>query len=122
MNAEMIRVVNTLQGEAFSFLGCDFRRVLHRRQQPDSLLTPRQNAWLTLTAESRQILRENGAQPVPAILQRLNPVLAGSTTAGWPIRTKPLVRSGMIKRCRCVGSCVTTMGDVLDLLRRFLDW
>jgi len=40
VNTEKTRVVNTLQGEAFSFLGFDFRRVLNRRQQAYVLLTP----------------------------------------------------------------------------------
>jgi hypothetical protein len=35
------------------------------------LLTPRKKA------EIRQIMRESVAQPVPAIIQRMNPVLAG---------------------------------------------
>jgi len=77
VNAEKTRVVNTLQGEAFSFLGFDFRRVLNRRQQPYVLLTPRKKARLAIKAEIRQIMRESGAQPVPAIIQRINPVLAG---------------------------------------------
>jgi RNA-directed DNA polymerase len=77
VNAEKTRVVNTPQGEAFSFLGFDFRRVLNRRQQPYILLTPRKKARLAIQAEVRKIVRESGAQPVPAIIQRLNPVLAG---------------------------------------------
>jgi RNA-directed DNA polymerase len=77
VNAEKTRVVNMLQGEAFSLLGFDVRRVLNRRQQPYVLLTPRKQARLAMKAESRQIMRESGAQPVPAIIQRINPVLAG---------------------------------------------
>jgi RNA-directed DNA polymerase len=77
VNADKTRVINTLQGEAFSFLGFDFRRVLNRRQHPYILLTPRKTARLSIKAEIRQIVRESGAQPVPAIIQRLNPVLAG---------------------------------------------
>jgi RNA-directed DNA polymerase len=77
VNAEKTRVVNTRQGEAFSFLGFDVRRVLNRRQQPYVLLTPRKKARLASKAEIRQIMRESGAQPVPAIIQRINPVLAG---------------------------------------------
>jgi RNA-directed DNA polymerase len=77
VNAEKTGVVNTLPGEAFSFLGFDFRRVLNRRQQPSILLTPRQHARLAIKAEIRQIMRESAAQPLPAIIQRPNPVLAG---------------------------------------------
>jgi RNA-directed DNA polymerase len=77
VNAEKTRVVNTHQGEAFSFLGFEFRRVLNRRQQPYILLTPRKKARLAIKAEIRQIVRESGAQPVPDIIQRLNPVVAG---------------------------------------------
>ena len=84
VNAEKTRVVTTLEGEAFSPLSFDVRRVLNRRQQPYVLLTPRKKARLAIKAEICQIMRESGAQPVPAIIQRINPVLAGSTTSGWP--------------------------------------
>jgi RNA-directed DNA polymerase len=77
VNADKTRVVTTLQGEAFSLLGFDVRRVLHRRQQPYVRLTPRKKARLAIKAEIRPIMRESGAQPVPAIIQRLNPLLAG---------------------------------------------
>ena len=74
VNAEKTRVVTTLQGEAFSFLDFDVRRVLNQRQQPYVRLTPRKKARLAIKAESCQIMRESGAQPVPAIIQRINPV------------------------------------------------
>jgi len=77
VNAEKPRVVNPLQGEAVSFLGFDLRRVLNRRQHPYILRTPRKKARLAIKAEIRQIMRESGAQPLPAIIQRLNPGLAG---------------------------------------------
>ena len=34
-------------------------------------------ATVAIKVEVRQIMRESGAQPVPAIIQRINPVLAG---------------------------------------------
>jgi hypothetical protein len=76
-NADKTRVVNTLEGNAVSFLGFDVRRVLNRRQQPSMLLTPRKKARVASKAEVRKSVRERGAQPVPASIQRLNPVLAG---------------------------------------------
>src|SRR5215831_16985797 len=49
----------------------------NRRQPPYGLLTPRKKARLAMKAEIRQIMRESRAPPVPAIIQRMNPVLAG---------------------------------------------
>ena len=77
VKADKTPVVNTLQGEACSCLGFDVRRVVNRRQQPSMLLTPRKTARLALKAEVRKMVRESGAPPVPAMIQRLTPVVAG---------------------------------------------
>ncbi len=77
VNEEKTQVVDTLQGEAFSFLGFDFRRVRNRRGQPYILLTPRKKARLRIKAEIREIIRRSGYKPTPEIIQDLNAVVRG---------------------------------------------
>jgi hypothetical protein len=77
MNEEKTKTVNTLQGEAFSFLGFDFRRVLNRRGQYYVLLVPRKKARLKVKAEIRDIIRRSGAQPLPEVVRELNAVVGG---------------------------------------------
>ncbi|TAK01394.1 group II intron reverse transcriptase/maturase [bacterium] len=77
MNEEKTKTVNTLQGEAFSFLGFDFRRVHNRRGQYYVLLTPRKKARLKIKAEIREIFRHSGAKPIPEIIREINAVVGG---------------------------------------------
>jgi RNA-directed DNA polymerase len=78
LNTEMTRVVNTLQGEAFGFLGFDLRRV--RKQSGDgyfTLMTPKKKARQAVKAKIRDIIRHGGATPMPALMKRINATLAG---------------------------------------------
>jgi len=78
LNTEKTRVVNTLQGEAFGFLGFDLRRV--RKQSGDGhfiLMTPKKKARKAVKAKIRDIIRHGGATPMPALVKRINATLAG---------------------------------------------
>lgn len=77
MNEEKTKTVNTLQGEAFSFLGFDFRRVLNRRGQHYVLLAPRKKARLKIKAKIREIMRHCGAKPLPEVVREVNAVVRG---------------------------------------------
>jgi group II intron reverse transcriptase/maturase len=77
MNEEKTKTVNTLQGEAFSFLGFDFRRIRNRRGQYYILLTPRKKARLKAKAAIREIIRRSGSKPIPEIVRELNAVVGG---------------------------------------------
>ncbi len=81
LNLEKTRMVNTLKGEAFGFLGFDLRRVRKRRQKGYFLLmTPKKQARKTIKAKVRDILAHGGATPAPALVQRINGTLAGWVT------------------------------------------
>jgi group II intron reverse transcriptase/maturase len=78
LNTEKTRVVNTLQGEAFGFLGFDLRRV--RKQSGDGyfiLMTPKKKARKAVKAKIRDIIWHGGATPMPALVKRINATLAG---------------------------------------------
>ena len=78
VNPEKTKLVNTLQGEAFGFLGFDLRRVQKRTGEGGYLLmTPKKKARKALKATIRDIIRSGGATPTTTIVSRINAALAG---------------------------------------------
>lgn len=78
LNREKTQVVNTLEGEAFGFLGFDLRRVPKREGEGYYLLmTPKKKARKAIKAKIRDIIRGGGATPAKALVARINAALAG---------------------------------------------
>jgi group II intron reverse transcriptase/maturase len=78
VNPEKTKVVDTVRGETFAFLGFEFRRV--RKRTGDGhfiLLTPRKKARLTIKARVRELLRHSGSTPLKELIAQLNLILAG---------------------------------------------
>ena len=81
LNLEKTRMVNTLTGEAFGFLGFDLRRV--RKRKGDGyflLMTPKKKARKAVKAKVRDIIARGGATPATELVQRINVTLAGWVT------------------------------------------
>lgn len=78
LNPEKTKMVDTLQGGAFSFLGFDLRRV-GRRQGTGHfiLMTPKKSARLAIKAKIREIIQQAGATSLKEVIVRINRVLAG---------------------------------------------
>jgi RNA-directed DNA polymerase len=78
LNPENTTMVDTLNGDACSFLGFDLRRV-SRRQGPGPfiLMTPKKSARLAMKARIRDIIRQAGATPLTEGIARSNRVLTG---------------------------------------------
>jgi hypothetical protein len=78
INEEKTKVVNTLNGEAFSFLGFDFRRVPKKEGNGYFILmTPKKQARKAVKAKIREIIRHGGSTPTEQIVFRINAVLTG---------------------------------------------
>ena len=78
LNQEKTKVVDTLKGEAFGFLGFDLRRV--RRRNGNGyfiLITPKKKARKAVKAKIRYIIGRGGATPMPEMVKRINATLAG---------------------------------------------
>lgn len=78
LNLEKTKMVNTLRGEAFGFLGFDLRRV--RKQSGDGhfiLMTPKKKARKAVKAKVRDIIARGGATPATELVKRINATLAG---------------------------------------------
>jgi len=71
-------VVDTLNGEAFGFLGFELRRVPKRESSGYFiLLTPKKKARLAIKAKIRELVRKGGATPMKVLVFRINATLAG---------------------------------------------
>jgi RNA-directed DNA polymerase len=78
LNQEKTRVVNTLQGGAFGFLGFDLRRVRKRKGEDYFILmTPKKKARQAVKAKVRDIIGRSGATPMPVVVKQINATLAG---------------------------------------------
>jgi group II intron reverse transcriptase/maturase len=78
INRDKTRIVDTLKGESFSFLGFDFRRVPKKRGNGHFILmTPRKKARKAVKARIRDIIGNSGATPAKEVVAKINEVLAG---------------------------------------------
>jgi RNA-directed DNA polymerase len=78
LNREKTKVGNTLNGEAFGFLGFDLRRVRKRKGEGHFLLmTPKKKARMAIKAKIRDIIARGGATPAPELVKQINAALAG---------------------------------------------
>jgi RNA-directed DNA polymerase len=78
LNREKTKMVDTLKGEAFGFLGVDLRRVHKRKKDGYTIqMTPKKKARKVVKAKIRDIIRSGVATPVAVIVARVNAVVAG---------------------------------------------
>ena len=78
LNLEKTKMVNTLNGDAFGFLGFDLRRV--RTRSGDRyfiLMTPKKKARKVVQAKIRDIIAHGGATPAKDLVKQINATLAG---------------------------------------------
>ncbi|MGI9324894.1 MAG: group II intron reverse transcriptase/maturase [Pseudomonadales bacterium] len=78
LNREKTKQINTLDGEAFGFLGFDLRRVCPRTGgRHYILMTPSKKARLAIKAKVRDIIRHGGSTPTKVIVAQVNAALVG---------------------------------------------
>ncbi|MFN8938651.1 MAG: group II intron reverse transcriptase/maturase [Acidobacteriota bacterium] len=81
LNLEKTKMVNTLNGEAFGFLGFDLRLVRKRRGDGHFILmTPKKKVRKAVKAKVRDIIARGGATPAAEVVKRINATLAGWVT------------------------------------------
>ena len=77
INEEKSRVVDLAQGESFSFLGFDFRRVRSRQGAWRAWYPPRLKKRTALVRKLKEIFRRYQSQPIDRVIQLINPILRG---------------------------------------------
>jgi RNA-directed DNA polymerase len=74
LNPEKTKMVDTLKGDAFGFLGFDLRRVRRRHGEGHFILmTPKKSARLAIKAKIREIIRQAGATPLKEVIVLIIP-------------------------------------------------
>lgn len=77
LNEEKTRIVDLREGETFSFLGFDYRRVRTRHGKIGIQKTPRMKARKVLLKKLKEIFQSHVSQPVDRALYLINPILRG---------------------------------------------
>jgi RNA-directed DNA polymerase len=138
LNREETKLVDTLKGEAFGFLGFDLRRVRKRKGEGYYLLmTPKKKARKAIKAKVRDLIRRGGATPAKEIVAHINAALAGwvnyfrignSSRAFSEVRdyTEMKVRTLLTrrkrKRKRSIGWWRWSNEYLYDVLGLYWDW
>ncbi len=103
LNTEKTRLVDLTQGETFSFLGFNFRRVKTRREKWGVLIMPTMKARNSLLSKLKEEFRRYQSQPVERVVERINPILRGWVNyfrIGHSSRTFGYVRYWVEKKIR----------------------
>ena len=77
IHEEKSRIVDLAQGEQFSFLGFDFRRVQSRRGVWRAWYPPRLKKRTALVRKLKEICRRFQSQPIDRVIALINPILRG---------------------------------------------
>jgi RNA-directed DNA polymerase len=77
INEEKSRIVDLAQGEQFSFLGFDFRRVRSRQGVWRAWYPPRLKKRTALLRKLKEIFRRYQSQPIDRVIALINPILRG---------------------------------------------
>lgn len=77
LNEEKTKIVDLKDGETFSFLGFDFRRVRTKQGKVGIQKTPRMKARTTLLRKLKEIFRKYLSQPLERVIYIINPILRG---------------------------------------------
>lgn len=78
LNLEKTKIVNTVKGESFPFLGFDFRRVENRKRTGYFILmTPKKKARIAVKAKIREVIKNGGARPLKEIVKQISAMLTG---------------------------------------------
>ena len=77
INEEKSRVVDVAQGESFSFLGFDFRRIRSRQGAWRAWYPPRLKKRTALLRKLQERVRRHQSQPIDRVIALINPILRG---------------------------------------------
>src|SRR5258705_9040450 len=77
INEDKSRMVDLKQGESFTFLGFEFRRILSFQRKWRPYYAPHLKKRAALFEKLREIFREHVSWPVEGVIAKINPVLRG---------------------------------------------
>jgi RNA-directed DNA polymerase len=77
INEDKSRMVDLKQGESFTFLGFEYRRILSLRRKWRPYYAPKLKKRTALFEKLREIFRQHVSWPVEIVIAKINPILRG---------------------------------------------
>ena len=77
INEDKSRMVDLKKGEAFTFLGFEFRRILSRNKKWRPNYAPKLKKRTALFGKLKEIFQRNVSQPVGEVVEQINSILTG---------------------------------------------
>lgn len=77
VNEQKSRLIDLAKDGSFGFLGFEFRRVRSRRGAWRPQYVPKREKQKALRSKVKEIFRRYRSQPVPRVVERINPILRG---------------------------------------------
>jgi RNA-directed DNA polymerase len=77
INEDKSRMVDLRKGEAFTFLGFEFRRILSRNKKWRPNYAPKLKKRTALFGKLKEIFQRNVSQPVGEVVEQINTILTG---------------------------------------------
>src|ERR1700756_2821323 len=77
VNEDKSRMVDLKQGDSFTFLGFEYRRILSFNQKWRPYYAPKLKKRTALYAKLREVFRQHVSWPVEIVIERINPILRG---------------------------------------------
>jgi len=77
INEDKSRMVDLKQGDSFTFLGFEYRRILSLRRKWRPYYAPKLKKRTALFEKLREIFRQDVSWPVENVIAKINPILRG---------------------------------------------
>ena len=77
INEDKSRMVDLKQGDSFTFLGFEYRRILSLRRKWRPYYAPKLKKRTALFEKLREIFRQHVSWPVETVMAKINPILPG---------------------------------------------
>jgi RNA-directed DNA polymerase len=77
VNEDKSRMVDLKQGDSFTFLGFEYRRVLSLKRKWRPYYAPKLKKRTALFEKLREVFRQHVSWPVQKVIEKINPILRG---------------------------------------------
>jgi RNA-directed DNA polymerase len=77
VNEDKSRMVDLKQGESFTFLGFEYRRILSLKRKWRPYYAPKLKKRTALFEKLREVFRQHVSWPVKKVIEKINPILRG---------------------------------------------
>src|SRR3954471_12089081 len=103
VNEDKSRMVDLKQGDSFTFLGFEYRRILSLKRKWRPYYAPKLKKRSALFEKLREVFRQHVSWPVKKVIEKINPILRGGVNyfrVGHASRCFAMVKHWVEKKVR----------------------